>query len=121
MMAKNVVSNKSEGGNNKESYMKTVVLCMGLVGSGKSSTIYNILGLGRDNTYGTVVVGKEESTSTSKTISFVERELYDVKWTFIDTPGMYASRSYKATNQILLKKIKAVINRQNPDNYVYFD
>jgi hypothetical protein len=121
MMAKNVVSNKSEGGNNKGSYMKTVVLCMGLVGSGKSSTIYNILGLGRDNTHGTAVVGKEEFTSTSKTISFVERELYDVKWTFIDTPGMYASRSYKVTNQILLKKIKAVINRQNPDNYVYFD
>merc|ERR1712224_144932 len=81
------------------------------MGSGKSSTIHSILGSGCN-------IHQDEST---KKIRCIDGEAHGIKWTFIDTPGMHNALCKKSSNELLLRKIKAVTRKRNPDNCAYFE
>eukprot|EP00746_Dinoflagellata_sp_MGD_P157838 gnl/MRDRNA2_/MRDRNA2_86329_c0_seq1.p1 gnl/MRDRNA2_/MRDRNA2_86329_c0~~gnl/MRDRNA2_/MRDRNA2_86329_c0_seq1.p1 ORF type:complete len:822 (+),score=18.39 gnl/MRDRNA2_/MRDRNA2_86329_c0_seq1:18-2483(+) len=104
-----------EADNDKASIMTITVLCIGLAGSGKSSTIWNIIW---KNKHPCSLRPNRQSTGQ---IDFLTSESYGVKWTFIDTPGMHTGLHMKLSNQQLLKKIKAAQGKHNPDNCAYFD
>ena len=96
----------------EEPIMSITVLCVGLVGSGKTATINSIL-------------GTQERTSAfgdgTRGIRAVKGKAFGIDWTFVDTPGLYPTVSEKARNEALLRRIKGAMGKYKPDTVVYFD
>merc|ERR1712050_96044 len=101
-----------ESQNGTQIIIEISVLCIGLVGSGKTSTINSLLGNNK------LIPA---SSSATKKIETFKIEAYGVKWTFIDTPGLYPAASAKACNEDRLRKIKAAISNYKPDVCLYFE
>merc|ERR1712113_373888 len=92
--------------------MEINVLCIGLPGVGKTSTICNMLGLDKLTL---------ESHVTSKTVKVISGTAYNVKWNFIDTPGMEPDKFRAKFNKNILKKIIKKCKKIKPDICIYFD
>merc|ERR1711920_1217909 len=92
--------------------MEINVLCIGLPSVGKTSTICNMLGLDKSTL---------ESYVTSKTVKVISGTAYNVKWNFIDTPGMDPDKFRARFNKNILKKIIKKCKKIKPDICLYFD
>jgi GTPase Era involved in 16S rRNA processing len=88
--------------------LEVTVLCIGLVGSGKTRTIERLLDT------------SSFPPTRSTRISIVKAEKFCVKWTFIDTPGLYPASGEKPYNEDVLIKINAAL-KYKPDVCIYFD
>jgi hypothetical protein len=100
-----------EKNNCRETILEITVLCLGIISTGKTLTIHNIVGFESEST----------PISATSSIKIVRGKAYGVQWTFIDTPGLYPSYCAKNYNERVLRKIKKLITSYKPDICMYFD
>lgn len=101
-----------EGGAEERLGLDCTVLVLGKAGSGKTSTIMNILGQ-----------NGEDSEKLEPTFKIVEREgiVKGIKLKFIDTPGLGTALEEQGQNSRILGAVKRHIQKKSPDVVLFFD
>jgi len=93
---------------------QVTVLCIGMTGSGKSTTIANLCGDDESK-------WPDAFSGATRGVKVRHANIKGIQFKFIDTPGLSPSAADRGANMRAVARIKGVVDKHKPQVVLYFD